>query len=60
MIVEMMVGGWLVTLGMIGLCALNESGKLLVIHRQIGRWLETLASPVNTTPKKGAAGPDKC
>jgi len=38
-VVMLMIFGWSTTLGMIGFCALNESGKLLRIRRQIALWL---------------------
>jgi hypothetical protein len=45
MIIELLIVGWLITLGRIGLCALNDAGTLLALHRRIGVWLERLASP---------------
>lgn len=39
----LMVGGWVVTLSMIGLCALNESGKMLKIRRRLALWLDASA-----------------
>ncbi|HTS56049.1 MAG TPA: hypothetical protein VMH03_00790 [Terriglobales bacterium] len=38
---KLMIGGWITTLAMIGVCALNESGKLLEIGRRMVSWLET-------------------
>jgi hypothetical protein len=49
---KLMIGGWITTLAMIGLCALNESGKLLELGRRMVSWLE--ASPwVGRTPNEG-------
>jgi len=42
-VTKLIISGWVSTFAMIGICALNESGKLLRIHQCIGRWLETLA-----------------
>jgi hypothetical protein len=39
----LMVGAWVVTLSMIGVCALNESGKLLKIRRHLALWLDASA-----------------
>jgi hypothetical protein len=49
---KLMIGGWITTLAMIGVCALNESGKLLEIGRRIVLWLETPASAVGRTSKE--------
>ena len=42
-VVKLIIGGWITTFVMVGVCALNESGKLLRIHERLGRWLKTLA-----------------
>jgi hypothetical protein len=38
-VVMLMIGGWIATLSMIGVCALHECGKLLRIRRRIALWL---------------------
>jgi hypothetical protein len=49
---KLMIGEWITTLAMIGVCALNESGRLLEIGRRIVLWLETPASAVGRTSKE--------
>jgi len=39
-VVKLMILGWASTLGMIAVCALNESGKLFSIRKRIAAWLE--------------------
>jgi hypothetical protein len=41
----LMIFGWIATGLMVGFCALNESGKLLKYHHQIGTWLKWWAPP---------------
>jgi len=38
-VVKLMIGGWVTTLAMIGVCALNESGKLLNLRKRIASWV---------------------
>jgi hypothetical protein len=38
-VVKLMIVGWGTTLGMIAVCALKESGKLLGIRKRIAAWL---------------------
>ena len=58
LVVKLLIGGWGITLTMIGLCALNESGKLLLLHKRIGQWLEALASPVVAASENSSVRPD--
>ena len=53
---ELIVGGWSTTAVMIGVCALNDSGKLLKAHKRLGEWLETLA-PTAALATLGEKGP---
>jgi len=39
-IAKLMIGGWATTLGMIAVCALNESGKLSVMRKRIASWVQ--------------------
>lgn len=39
----LMVGGWAVTLSIIGLGALSESGRMLRIRRRLALWLDASA-----------------
>jgi hypothetical protein len=41
--VKMIICAWGTVLAMVGICALNESGRLLELHERLGRWLRTLA-----------------
>jgi len=41
-VVKLMIGGWATTLVMIGVCALNESGKLFNIRKRIASWVQPL------------------
>ncbi len=60
-VVMLMIGGWIGTLSMVGVCALHESGKLLKIRRRIAWWLlETSTAPVRRAeedlqPERGNA-----
>ena len=38
-VVMLMIGGWIATLSMVGVCALHESGQWLKIRRRIALWL---------------------
>ncbi|MGH9501828.1 MAG: hypothetical protein ACRD20_03165 [Terriglobales bacterium] len=49
-VLKLMIGGWVTTFVMIGVCALNQSGKLLRIHQRLGQWLETLVAPGLDSP----------
>jgi hypothetical protein len=40
LVIKLMIGGWATTLAMIGICALNESGKLSSLRRRIASWLQ--------------------
>jgi hypothetical protein len=40
LVVKLMIGGWATTLVMIGVCALNQSGKLFKIRKHVASWLE--------------------
>jgi hypothetical protein len=40
LVVKLMIGGWATTLAMIGVCALNESGKLFNIRRRLASWMQ--------------------
>jgi len=51
-VVMLMIFGWSATLGMIGFCALKESGKLLRIRRQIALWLYSPAASGGHTFEK--------
>ena len=42
-VLKLIIAGWVTTFVMVGVCALNESGKLLRIHERLGWWLKTLA-----------------
>jgi len=44
-VIALMIFGWITTGIMIGICTLNESGRLLRYHRRLGAWLERLAQP---------------
>ena len=37
---KLMVGGWTTAAAMLGLCALNASGKLDMIRKRVASWLE--------------------
>jgi len=39
-VVKLMIGGWATTLAMIGICALNQSGKLFNLRKHIASWVE--------------------
>ena len=41
--VKMIICAWGTVLAMVGICALNDSGKLLQLHELLGSWLRTLA-----------------
>ena len=51
-VVTLIIGGWITMFAMVGLCALNDCGKLLRIHKRIGRWLETLVPPEIGAPEE--------
>jgi len=55
-VVMLMIFGWSATLGMIGFCALKESGKLSGVRRQIALWLYSPDAPAAHTFKKGLQG----
>ena len=38
-VVMLMIGGWITTLSMVGVCALHDSSKLLKIRRRVALWL---------------------
>jgi len=38
-VVKLIIGGWATTAAMIGVCALNESGKLLNLRKRISSWV---------------------
>ena len=40
-VVKLMIGGWITTLTMIGVCALHESGRLLKIRKRMAMWLDS-------------------
>jgi hypothetical protein len=39
-IVKLIIGGWLSTFAIIGVCALNQSGKLLKFRNRLASWIE--------------------
>ncbi|MFZ3339625.1 MAG: hypothetical protein WA609_01610 [Terriglobales bacterium] len=53
LVIMLMIGGWVTTLSMVGICALNESGKLRTIRRRLALWL--LANPAGPVgaPQEG-------
>lgn len=53
LVVKLMIGGWITTLTMIGVCALNESGKLLKIRKRMAIWLDSSPSAVVRGRKEG-------
>jgi len=38
--VELMIGGWTSAIAMLGLCALNDFGKLMKVRRRMASWLD--------------------
>lgn len=47
LVLILMIGGWSATVLMIGVCALNEAGKLRTIRRRVALWLlETSAAQI--------------
>jgi hypothetical protein len=60
-VVKLMIVGWATTLGMIAVCALNESGKLFSIRKRMASWLDpSLAedAPVNASEVPGTVQAD--
>jgi hypothetical protein len=54
LVVILMIGGWSATVLMIGVCALNEAGKLRTIRRCVALWLlETSAAASVIEPGEG-------
>ena len=49
-VMKFIVGGWIIESALIVLCALNESGGLIKIHKRIGKWLEALAPTAIRAP----------
>lgn len=49
---KLMIGGWVTTAVMIGICALNESGALLRFSRRLGDWLEQLAPQASDSTER--------
>jgi hypothetical protein len=43
--------GWIVTLSIVALCTLHESGKLLEIRRHIALWLLETSNPEVRAPE---------
>jgi hypothetical protein len=41
LVVKLMIFGWATTLAMIGVCALNQSGKLFNLRKGIASWVES-------------------
>jgi hypothetical protein len=39
-VVKLIIGGWISTFAIIGVCALNESGKLLKFRHRLASWIE--------------------
>jgi len=39
-VMMLMIGGWAATFSLVGICALNESGKLHRIRRRLALWLD--------------------
>jgi hypothetical protein len=39
-VTKLIIGGWISEIGLVCIFALNESGKLLKMHRRLGQWLE--------------------
>ena len=59
LVAMLMIGGWIATLSMIGLCALNQSGKLRGIRKRIALWLlKTSTAPVHRPPEYLQPEPD--
>jgi len=58
MIVKIILCGWTAEFALIGFCALNESGKLLLLHERLGHWLRALAPPsvINASVSQGRSG----
>ena len=43
-VVKLMIGGWITTLTMIGVCALHESGRLFNLRKRLASWMEPSAA----------------
>ncbi|MGA8300440.1 MAG: hypothetical protein WB817_13230 [Terriglobales bacterium] len=58
-VVMLMIGGWTVTLSMIGVCALRDSGKLPELRRRIALWLlENSPAPIVRAEENLESGPE--
>jgi len=40
LVLKLMIAGWVATLAMIAVCALNESGKLFNLRKRIAWWVQ--------------------
>jgi hypothetical protein len=53
-VMKLLVVGWMMESALIGLCALNQSGGLIKIHKRIGEWLESGApAPMGAADEEG-------
>ena len=52
-VVMLMMGGWIATLSMVGVCALHESGRLFKLRRRIALWLLETSSEQIRSAEKG-------
>ncbi len=52
-VMMLMIGGWVATLSMVGVCALKESGKLLLIRKRTALWLYSSVAAADSAPKTG-------
>ena len=52
-VVMLMIGGWIATLSMVGVCALHESGQRLKIRRRIALWLLQPSTALVRGPEEG-------
>jgi len=51
-VIKLLVGGWIVEGALVALCALNQSGGLIKIHKRVGEWLRAVAPPNIGVPEK--------
>ena len=51
-VAKLIITGWVSTFILIGLCCLHQSGRLLRIHRRVGRWLEPPGTPATGAARR--------
>lgn len=62
LVMKLIIGGWFSTFAIIGVCALNESGKLLKFRQRLTLWLRapdalsTLAPDESLQPESNNPG----